>query len=158
MFDIILFSPKIPPNTGNIIRLSANTGSRLHLIKPLGFTLDEKSCRRAGLDYHALSNVKVHDNLPACINWLNQPRLFALTTKSQNLVFGVNFKQGDALLFGSETSGLPAKVHDSIQEEQKLRLPMVEGSRSLNLANAVSIVIYEAWRQLDFSSSLTPSK
>tara|TARA_B110000444_G_C18480828_1_gene429073 strand:- start:72 stop:548 length:477 start_codon:yes stop_codon:yes gene_type:complete len=158
MFDIILFSPKIPPNTGNIIRLSANSGSRLHLIKPLGFTLDEKSCRRAGLDYHALSNVKIHDDLPTCINLLNQPRLFALTTKSQNSVFNVNFKPGDALLFGSETAGLPAKVHDSIHDEKKLKLPMVEGSRSLNLANAVSIVIYEAWRQLNFSGSLTCSE
>ena len=153
MFDIILFSPKIPPNTGNIIRLSANSGSRLHLIKPIGFTLDEKSCRRAGLDYHALANLKIHDDLPTCIKWLNQPRLFALTTKSQNSVFGVSFKLGDALLFGSETSGLPAKVHDSIQEEQKIGLPMVEGSRSLNLANAVSIVVYEAWRQLNFAGS-----
>ena len=158
MFDIILFSPKIPPNTGNIIRLSANSGSRLHLIKPLGFTLDEKSCRRAGLDYQALSNVKIHDDLPTCINWLNQPRLFALTTKSKNSVFNVNFKPGDALLFGSETAGLPAKVHDSIHDEKKLKLPMVEGSRSLNLANAVSIVIYEAWRQLNFAGSLTFSE
>ncbi len=155
MFDIILFAPQIPPNTGNIIRLSANSGSRLHLIKPLGFTLDEKSCRRAGLDYHALSIVNIHDDLPTCINWLNQPRLFAVTTKGQNSVFDATFKMGDALLFGSETSGLPATVHESIKDKQKLRLPMVEGSRSLNLANAVSIVIYEAWRQLDFAGGVS---
>ena len=153
MFEIILFAPQIPPNTGNIIRLSANSGNRLHLVKPLGFALDEKSCRRAGLDYHALSDVHIHDNLAACLGWLRQPRLFALTTQGQSSVFDIKYQPGDALLFGSETSGLPPAVHNQIADNQKLRLPMVAGNRSLNLANAVSIVIYEAWRQIDFASS-----
>ena len=153
MFEIILFAPQIPPNTGNIIRLSSNSGNRLHLIKPLGFSLNEKSCRRAGLDYHALSAVQIHEDLATCLGWLNQPRLFALTTKGQSSVFDTKFQRGDALLFGSETSGLPPAVHNQIADKNKLRLPMVAGNRSLNLANAVSIVIYEAWRQLDFVNS-----
>ncbi len=153
MFEIILFAPQIPPNTGNIIRLSANSGNRLHLVKPLGFALDEKSCRRAGLDYHALSDVQIHENLAKCLSWLNQPRLFALTTKGQRSVFDMKFQPGDALLFGSEKSGLPPAVHSQINHQNKLRLPMVAGNRSLNLANAVSIVIYEAWRQLNFANS-----
>jgi tRNA (cytidine/uridine-2'-O-)-methyltransferase len=153
MFEIILFAPQIPPNTGNIIRLSANSGNRLHLIKPLGFKLDQKSCRRAGLDYHALSEVQIHEDLASCLSWLNQPRLFALTTKGQSSVFDIKFQLGDALLFGSETSGLPPAVHRQIDDQNKLRLPMVAGNRSLNLANAVSIVIYEAWRQLNFANS-----
>ena len=153
MFEIILFAPQIPPNTGNIIRLSSNSGNRLHLIKPLGFKLDQKSRRRAGLDYHALSEVQIHEDLTSCLSWLNQPRLFALTTRGQNSVFDIKFQPGDALLFGSETSGLPPAVHRKIDEQNKLRLPMVAGNRSLNLANAVSIVIYEAWRQLNFVNS-----
>ena len=153
MFEIILFAPQIPPNTGNIIRLCANSGNRLHLVKPLGFELDEKSCRRAGLDYGALSDVQIHEDLAACLDGLNQPRVFALTTKGQCSVFEMKFQAGDALLFGSETSGLPQAVHNQIADDNKLRLPMVAGSRSLNLANAVSIVIYEAWRQLNFVNS-----
>jgi tRNA (cytidine/uridine-2'-O-)-methyltransferase len=153
MFEIILFAPQIPPNTGNIIRLSANSGNRLHLVKPIGFALDEKSCRRAGLDYHALSDVQIHEDLATCLSWLNQPRLFALTTKGQSSVFDMKFQPGDALLFGSETSGLPPAVHEQIADKNKLHLPMVAGNRSLNLANAVSIVIYEAWRQLNFVNS-----
>ena len=153
MFEIILFAPQIPPNTGNIIRLSANSGNRLHLVKPLGFTLDEKSCRRAGLDYHALSDVHIHDNLAACVDWLDQPRLFAITTKGEGTIYDCAFAPGDAFLFGSETSGLPADIHARIAPDHKLRLPMVENNRSLNLANAVSIVIYEAWRQHDFAGS-----
>jgi tRNA (cytidine/uridine-2'-O-)-methyltransferase len=153
MFEIILFAPQIPPNTGNIIRLSANSGNRLHLVQPIGFALDEKSCRRAGLDYHALSDVQIHKDLTTCLSWLNQPRLFALTTKGQSSVFDMKFQPGDALLFGSETSGLPSAVHKQIADKNKLRLPMVAGNRSLNLANAVSIVIYEAWRQLNFVNS-----
>ena len=153
MFEIILFAPQIPPNTGNIIRLSANSGNRLHLIKPLGFTLDEKSCRRAGLDYHALSDVHIHDNLAACVDWLDQTRLFAITTKGEGTIYDRAFAAGDAFLFGSETSGLPADIHARIAPDHKLRLPMVANNRSLNLANAVSIVIYEAWRQHDFAGS-----
>ena len=153
MFEIILFAPQIPPNTGNIIRLTANSGNRLHLVRPLGFKLDEKSCRRAGLDYHALSDVHIHDDLVACLDWLNQPRLFAITTKGQGTIYNRAFAPGDAFLFGSETSGLPANIHAEISPNHKLRLPMVENNRSLNLANAVSIVIYEAWRQHDFAVS-----
>ena len=153
MFEIILFAPQIPPNTGNIIRLSANSGSRLHLVKPLGFSLDEKSCRRAGLDYQALGDVHIHDDLTACLDWLNQPRLFAITTKGKETIYNRVFTPGDAFLFGSETSGLPANIHADIAQNHKLRLPMVANNRSLNLANAVSIVIYEAWRQHDFAGS-----
>ena len=153
MFEIILFNPQIPPNTGNIIRLCANSGNRLHLIKPLGFAVDQKSCRRAGLDYHALSDVQIYEDLATCLGCLDQPRLFALTTKGQFSVFDMKFQPGDALLFGSETSGLPAAVHNQIADNNKLRLPMMAGNRSLNLANAVSIVIYEAWRQLNFANS-----
>ena len=153
MFEIILFAPQIPPNTGNIIRLTANSGNRLHLIKPLGFKLDEKSCRRAGLDYQALSDVHIHDDLAACLDWLNQPRLFAITTKGKETIYNRAYAPGDAFLFGSETSGLPAHIHAEIAPYHKLRLPMVANNRSLNLANAVSIVIYEAWRQHDFVCS-----
>ena len=153
MFEIILFAPQIPPNTGNIIRLMANSGNRLHLVKQLGFKLDEKSCRRAGLDYQALSDVHIHDDLVACLDWLNQPRLFAITTKGQGTIYNRAFAPGDAFLFGSETSGLPANIHSEIAPNHKLRLPMVANNRSLNLANAVSIVIYEAWRQHDFACS-----
>ena len=153
MFEIILFTPQIPPNTGNIIRLTANSGNRLHLVKPLGFMLDEKSCRRAGLDYQALSDVHIHDDLPACLDWLNQPRLFAITTKGKEIIYNRAFAPGDAFLFGSENSGLPANIHAEIAPNHKLRLPMAANNRSLNLANAVSIVIYEAWRQHDFAGS-----
>ena len=133
MFEIILFAPQIPPNTGNIIRLSANSGNRLHLIKPLGFTLDEKSCRRAGLDYHTLSDVHIHDDLATCLGWLDQPRLFAITTKGEETIYERTFAPGDAFLFGSETAGLPADIHASIAPDHKLRLPMVANNRSLNL-------------------------
>ena len=153
MFEIILFAPQIPPNTGNVIRLSANSGNRLHLAKPLGFTLDKKSCRREGLDYHALSDVHIHDKLAACLDWLGQPRLFAITTKGEGTIYDRAFSPSDAFLFGSETSGLPADIHARIAPDHKLRLPMVANNRSLNLANAVSIVIYEAWRQHDFAGS-----
>ena len=153
MFEIILFTPQIPPNTGNIIRLTANSGNRLHLVKPLGFKLDEKSCRRAGLDYQALSDVHIHDDLAGCLDSLNQPRLFAITTKGKETIYNRAFAPGDAFLFGSETSGLPANIHAEIPPYHKLRLPMVANNRSLNLANAVSIVIYEAWRQHDFACS-----
>jgi tRNA (cytidine/uridine-2'-O-)-methyltransferase len=153
MFEIILFSPQIPPNTGNIIRLSANCGSRLHLVRPLGFDLDEKACRRAGLDYHALGDVSVHDDLDTCLAGIGAPRVFAITTKGQNTVFDTAFRPGDAFLFGSETAGLPDTVHARFDKAARLRLPMRPGNRSLNLANAVSIVIYEAWRQSDFAGA-----
>lgn len=151
MFHIILFNPQIPPNTGNIIRLCANTGASLHLIHPLGFRLDEKSCRRAGLDYHALSDVHQHDDLQQCLNALQTPRLFAVTKFATRRYDSVAYQRDDALLFGAETSGLPAALHDRIDDDHKLALPMADGNRSLNLSNAVSIVLYEAWRRCDFA-------
>jgi len=153
MFHIILFEPQIPPNTGNIIRLSANTGAELHLIEPLGFRLDEKSCRRAGLDYHALANLHLHKNLDDCIAALGTARLFAITSRGSQSVFDTQFKSGDAFLFGSETAGLPTTVHARFSDPHRLRLPMIAGNRSLNLANAASIVIYEAWRQTGFATA-----
>jgi tRNA (cytidine/uridine-2'-O-)-methyltransferase len=153
MFHIILFEPQIPPNTGNIIRLSANTGTQLHLIEPLGFTLDEKSCRRAGLDYHAMADVHIHQNLDSCIAALGTSRIFAITSHGKHSLFDSHFVSGDAFLFGSETAGLPADVHARFAEPQKLRLPMIAGNRSLNLANAASIVVYEAWRQTGFGGT-----
>ena len=153
MFHIILFTPQIPPNTGNIIRLSANTGTQLHLIKPLGFQLDDKSCRRAGLDYHALANVLLHKNLDKCFKILGSARLFAITSHGTKSLFDQKFAAGDAFLFGSETAGLPETIHARFSTEQKLRLPMIAGNRSLNLANAASIVVYEAWRQTGFATS-----
>ena len=153
MFHIILFTPQIPPNTGNIIRLSANTGTQLHLIKPLGFQLDAKACRRAGLDYHALANVHLHKNLDECCKTLNSARLFAITSQGTKSLFEQKFAAGDAFLFGSETAGLPETIHARFTTEQKLRLPMIAGNRSLNLANAASIVVYEAWRQTGFATS-----
>lgn len=150
MFNIILFTPQIPPNTGNIIRLCANCGAQLHLIRPLGFDLDEKSCRRAGLDYHDMARVTQHDSLDECLVALNNPRLFAITKFGTRSYSDTAFEAGDALLFGAETTGLPDYIHASLGAGQKLSLPMIEGNRSLNLSNAVSIVVYEAWRQCGF--------
>ena len=150
MFHILLLAPQIPPNTGNIVRLSANTGTTLHLIEPLGFRLDEKSCRRAGLDYHALAKLHLHKNLDDCIAMLDSARIFAITSHGSMSVFDSQFAAGDAFLFGSETAGLPNKVHELFAKNRKLRLPMLCGNRSLNLANAASIVVYEAWRQTGF--------
>ena len=156
MFDIILFTPQIPPNTGNIIRLCANTGARLHLIKPLGFSLDEKSCRRAGLDYHELARVQQHDNLDTCLDVLgmsiNTQRLFAITKFGTGIVHDTTFAAGDVFLFGAETTGLPDSIHAALADHQKLSLPMLPVNRSLNLSNAVSITLYEAWRQTDFQT------
>ena len=153
MFHIILFAPQIPPNTGNIIRLSANTGTKLHLIEPLGFRLDEKSCRRAGLDYHSLANVQIHKNLNECCKMVDLARLFVITSHGTKSLFDQKFAIGDAFLFGSEIAGLPEQVHSRFTAERKLRLPMIAGNRSLNLANAVSIVVYEAWRQIGFATT-----
>ncbi|MBT6122005.1 MAG: tRNA (cytidine(34)-2'-O)-methyltransferase [Candidatus Puniceispirillum sp.] len=156
MFDIILFTPQIPPNTGNIIRLCANTGARLHLIKPLGFSLDEKSCRRAGLDYHEMALVQQYDNLASCLDALgisiDSSRLFAITKFGTRIVHDATFAIGDIFLFGAETTGLPDSIHAAMGEKQTLSLPMLPGNRSLNLSNAVSITMYEAWRQNDFQS------
>jgi tRNA (cytidine/uridine-2'-O-)-methyltransferase len=150
MFDVILFEPEIPPNTGNIIRLCANTGTRLNLVKPLGFELDEPRLKRAGLDYREFADVAVYDNLPACLDALGQPRVFALSTRGTSTHSNASFQPGDAFLFGPETRGLPQEILDSLPEGQRLRLPMKSESRSLNLSNAAAVMIYEAWRQIDF--------
>lgn len=150
-FDVVLFEPEIPPNTGNIIRLCANTGARLHLIEPLGFEWDDRRLRRAGLDYHELTNVSIHKDYPAFLATVNPERLFGCTTKGQTLHTQTDYRVGDALMFGPETRGLPDSVLNTLDAEQKIRIPMQAQSRSLNLANAVSIILYEAWRQVDFS-------
>ena len=150
MFSIILYQPEIPPNTGNIIRLCANTGASLHLIKPLGFTLDDKNLIRAGLDYHDSANVKIYDDLSECLQKLSPSRLFALSTKGKTIYSTPSFQKEDAFLFGSETRGLPSNLLASLPPECILTLPQLHTSRSLNLSNAVSIMIYEAWRQLNF--------
>jgi tRNA (cytidine/uridine-2'-O-)-methyltransferase len=151
---IVLYEPEIPANTGNIIRLCANTGAQLHLIKPLGFELDDKKLRRAGLDYHEWVAVRVHDSLAAFLNEIKPPRMFALSTKGKRIVSDVNFQAEDALLFGPETRGLPVSVLTELGETHCLYLPMTATSRSLNLSNTVSIVLYEAWRQLGFAGAL----
>ena len=151
MFSIILYEPEIPPNTGNIIRLCANTGTDLHLIEPLGFELDEKRLRRAGLDYREFVRVQTHATLDACLALLEQPRIFALSTRNSMRYDEAKFEEGDALLFGPETRGLPQTVLDGLPGGQRLRLPMQEGNRSLNLSNAAAVVVFEAWRQLGFA-------
>ncbi len=155
MFKIVLYQPEIPPNTGNIIRLCANSGSSLHLIHPLGFGLDEKSLRRAGLDYSDLADVREYKSMD---EFLEQPdidegRIFACSTRGRGSYAEVEYKPGDALLFGPETRGLPQEMLNSMPEEQLIRIPMCAGNRSLNLSNAVSIVVYEAWRQQGFMGS-----
>ncbi len=154
MFSVILFEPEIPPNTGNIIRLCANTGVALHLIGPLGFDLDDKKLRRAGLDYREFAEVATHASLQHCLDTLDQPRVFALSTRGTTRHDEPAYRQDDAFLFGPETRGLPQAVLDALPLEQRLRLPMREGSRSLNLSNSAAIVVYEAWRQLGFTNSV----
>ena len=154
MFSVILYEPEIPPNTGNIIRLCANAGARLQLIEPLGFDLDEKRLRRAGLDYGEFVNVQTHASLDACIEVLGRPRVFAMSTKNSARYDRAVFREHDAFLFGPETRGLPQEVLDAIPPEQRLRLPMQAGNRSLNLSNAAAVVVYEAWRQSRFAGGL----
>lgn len=154
MLQIVLYQPEIPPNTGNIIRLCANTGAPLHLIRPLGFELDDKRLRRAGLDYHEFAAVKVHDSLVAYLESERPQRLFACTTRGSRAHSEVSYQAGDALLFGPETRGLPQTVLDELPAEQRLRLPMLPHSRSLNLSNAVAVFVYEAWRQLGFEGAV----
>ena len=154
MLHIVLFEPEIPPNTGNIIRLCANTGFQLHLIEPLGFTWDDKRLRRAGLDYHEFTAIKRHANYEAFIAAEAPQRLFALTTKGTPAHSAVSYQDGDYLLFGPETRGLPASILDAMPAEQKIRIPMMPNSRSMNLSNAVSVVVYEVWRQLDFAGAV----
>lgn len=151
MFDVILFQPEIPPNTGNVIRLCANTGARLHLVAPLGFDLDDRQLRRAGLDYHEYASLQVHDTLQAALTAIAPPRLFALSTRGRERYDVPRYASGDAFLFGSETRGLPADVLESLPPDQRLRLPMRPDNRSLNLSNSVAVVVFEAWRQLGFA-------
>lgn len=150
MLQIVLFQPEIPPNTGNIIRLCANTGAKLHLIRPLGFELDDKRLRRAGLDYHEFASLKVHESFAAYHAEAKPGRIFACTTRGKRYHSEVVFKEGDALLFGPETRGLPLELLQTLPHEQWLRLPMLAQSRSLNLSNAVAVFVYEAWRQFGF--------
>jgi tRNA (cytidine/uridine-2'-O-)-methyltransferase len=150
VFHIVLYQPEIPPNTGNIIRLCANTGSHLHVVHPLGFELDDKRLRRAGLDYHEFASVLQHQNLNDCLATMPNQRVFALSTRGRQRYDQVSYQAGDIFLFGPETRGLPQEVLDSLPAEQRLRLPMVNGQRSLNLSNTAAIMLYEAWRQMDF--------
>ena len=153
MLHVILFNPEIPPNTGNVIRLCANTGAALHLIRPLGFELDDARLRRAGLDYHEYASVAVHDDLARCLDAIGAPRVFAFSTRGRVAHVDARFADGDALLFGCETAGLPGDVLASIPAERRLRLPMRPDSRSLNLSNSVAVAVYEAWRQLGFTGA-----
>ena len=150
MFDIVLFEPEIPPNTGNIIRLAANTGCRLHVVKPLGFRLSDRAVKRAGLDYHEIANVTQHRDWQACVRNFGGRRMFALSTTGRRTYSEAAFAPGDVFVFGPETRGLPQEILAGISEDLRLRLPMRPESRSLNLANAVAIIVYEAWRQQGF--------
>jgi tRNA (cytidine/uridine-2'-O-)-methyltransferase len=154
MLDVVLFQPQIPPNTGNIIRLCANSGFRLHLIEPLGFDLDDKKLKRAGLDYHEFAKIKRHANFDEFIEKEKPKRVLAITTKTDNFYGDVQFTKGDYLLFGSETSGLPEKVRAQIPDEDKIRIPMLKESRSMNLSNATAVIVYDAWRQLGFPNAV----
>jgi tRNA (cytidine/uridine-2'-O-)-methyltransferase len=154
MFDIVLYEPEIPPNTGNIIRLCANTGAQLHLVKPLGFSLEDKQLKRAGLDYHEYANLQVHEDWPACKAALAGRRLFALTTKGSTRHSEIAFKAGDVFVFGPETRGLPEHIRNEFSPEHRVRLPMLPESRSLNLSNSAAILLYEAWRQVGFEGGL----
>jgi tRNA (cytidine/uridine-2'-O-)-methyltransferase len=151
MIHVVLFEPEIPPNTGNVIRLCANTGAALHLVKPLGFRLDDKSLMRSGLDYHDLADVKVHAGLESCLEALEGARILAVETGARRSYADFEYRAGDALVFGPETRGLPAAVRARIGEEHLLHIPMRTASRSLNLSNAVAVAVYEAWRQLGFA-------
>jgi len=153
MFSIILYEPEIPPNTGNIIRLAANTGMALHLVEPMGFDLDEPRLKRAGLDYREFASVQTHKNLAACLRALSGPRVFALSTRGKTAYATPRYRPGDAFLFGPETRGLPVDILRTLPGQQQLRIPMRPGSRSLNLSNAAAVVVYEAWRQQEFAGS-----
>jgi tRNA (cytidine/uridine-2'-O-)-methyltransferase len=153
MMNIVLFEPEIPPNTGNIIRLAANTGFQLHLIEPLGFELQDKLLRRAGLDYRQWADMKTYENYQQFLDSCEFNNLYAFTTRARKAYSEAVFSPGDALLFGPETRGLPAEILDSLNGDNKLRIPMVSTSRSLNLSNTVSIAVYEAWRQQGFGGS-----
>jgi tRNA (cytidine/uridine-2'-O-)-methyltransferase len=153
MFHVVLYQPEIPPNTGNVIRLCANSGANLHLIRPLGFELDDRRLRRAGLDYHEYTRVQVHDSVGAFVAAVNPERILACSTRGPTAYGDVSYRAGDALLFGPETRGLPAALLDSLPPAQRLRIPMLPDNRSLNLSNAVAIILYEAWRQNGYAGS-----
>jgi len=153
MLNVVLFEPEIPPNTGNIIRLCANTGCRLHLIEPLGFTLEDKQMRRAGLDYSEYATVTVHPDYQTFLDREQPVRLFGLTTKGNRGYHEVTYQSGDYLMFGPETRGLPSDIRDALPEQHRLRVPMRPESRSLNLSNTVALVVYEAWRQFGFEGA-----
>jgi tRNA (cytidine/uridine-2'-O-)-methyltransferase len=150
MIDIVLYQPEIPPNAGNVIRLAANTGARLHFVQPLGFSMDDKQLKRAGLDYHEHARVRVHPDWASCLKALQGKRIFALTTKASRSLFDERFEANDAFVFGPETSGLPDELLAAFPESRRLRIPMRPGNRSLNLSNAVAVTVFEAWRQLGF--------
>jgi len=154
MFHVVLYQPEIPPNTGNVIRLCANTGAQLHLVRPLGFRLADRDLRRAGLDYHEYAEIKVHDDWDICRTSLTGHRFFAFSTRGSRRYDALDYAPGDAFLFGPETSGLPRHVLAGFAPDHCLRLPMRSGSRSLNLSNAVAVVVYEAWRRSGFAGGL----
>jgi tRNA (cytidine/uridine-2'-O-)-methyltransferase len=154
MLDVILYQPEIPPNTGNIIRLCANTGARLHLVRPLGFALEDKQLLRAGLDYHEFASMTVHESWEVCAAHMQGRRIFAVSTKGAQRYDQSAYSSGDVFLFGPETRGLPAWLLESLPQRCRIRVPMVAGSRSLNLSNTVAIVVYEAWRQLSFQDGM----
>ena len=151
MLDIVLYRPEIPPNAGNVIRLAANTGARLHLVEPLGFSMDDRQLKRAGLDYHEYARVRVHSDWASCLKALQGGRVFALTTKAARSLFDERFRENDAFVFGPETSGLPDEFLAAVPAANRLRIPMRPGNRSLNLSNAVAVTVFEAWRQLGFA-------
>ena len=151
MLDVVLVEPEIPPNTGNVIRLAANTGMRLHLVKPLGFSLDDKRLKRAGLDYHEYASLAVHDSWQALAKAMNGRRMFAFATKAERLFTDVRYAPDDVLVFGSEACGLPPAIMETFAPDMRIRLPMRPGNRSLNLSNAVAVAVFEAWRQLGFA-------
>jgi len=154
LFEIVLFEPEIPPNTGNVIRLCANTGTALHLVEPLGFTLEDKQLKRAGLDYHEYATLKVHPDWATCMAHFGGRRVFAITTKGATRYTDVNFLAGDVFVFGPESRGLPAEILANFTPEQRIRLPMQPASRSLNLSNSAAVLIYEAWRQNGFDGGI----
>jgi tRNA (cytidine/uridine-2'-O-)-methyltransferase len=154
MFHVVLFQPEIPPNTGNIIRLCANTGCTLHLVKPLGFPLDDAKMRRAGLDYHEYANMQVHEDWQACATALGNRRIYVMTTRGSQRYDTISYQAGDVFLFGRESAGLPAELRDSFPPEQRIKLPMMPDNRSLNLSNAVAVTVFEAWRQHGFAGGM----
>ncbi len=154
MVDVVLHCPEIPPNTGNVIRLAANAGVRLHLVRPLGFSMEDRQLRRAGLDYHEYAEIVCHDNWDACAAAFAGRRMFALTTRGGASYASIRYAAGDVLVFGSETRGLPPEILDRFPAARRLRIPMRAGSRSLNLSNAVAIAVYEVWRQLEFRAGI----